>query len=235
MGLKIFSLKIFLNFTLDLHQITSFLNDFHATNFKVLFWTRRWISPFRFYKRFLLQVKIGCCIDILILLGATVVQARVARIIIGNFSFQTLLKTFGVMQMGEKHKNSCGTNFIGRHLLLGSMNLASTQSKLWSDEIIWKQIDLSLGFHSVDNSLKWLAVELASIPRIPNYFLTPQSAVTFSLLGKYSAVRVIPFWRRWSHISFVHWTSFKLWVPSIFMSKLPCCVPVDEWLCASRF
>ena len=74
--------------------------------------------------------------------------------------------------MGEKDRDSYGTNFVGRHLLLGSMDLPSTKTKSWSDEIMWKQIDLSLGFPSVDKFSE-MTVELAFIPRSPDCFLTP--------------------------------------------------------------
>ena len=63
-------------------------------------------------------------------------QAGVTRIIIGIFSFMTLLKNFGI------------------------------------DEIVWKQIHLSLGFPSVDEFCE-ITRELASIPRSVNCFLTP--------------------------------------------------------------
>ena len=65
-------------------------------------------------------------------------------------------------------------------------------------QILWN--DWRASFHSEESEL----------------FLDSQSAVTFSFLGRYSAVRVIPYWRRWSHISFSHWTSFKFWIPPIF-------------------
>ena len=51
---------------------------------------------------------------------------------------------------------------------------------------------------------------------VSELFLDSQSAVIFILLGRYFPVRVIPHWRRWSHISFANWTNFKLCVPSIF-------------------
>ena len=95
--------------------------------------------------------------------------------------------------MGEKHKDSCGTNFVGRHLLLGSMDPVSTKSKSWFDEIIWKQIDLSIGFPSVEKFSE-MTGEIASIPRSLNCFLTPN-------LLPHSV-----YWegqRRWSHIFFL--------------------------------
>ena len=88
--------------------------------------------------------------------------------------------------MEEKHKDYCGNNFVGRHLLLGSMDPASKKSKSSSDEIVWKKIDLSLWFSSVDKFSE-ITRELVSIPRSPNYFFTP---------NLYSAVTVIPHWRR---------------------------------------
>ena len=54
-------------------------------------------------------------------------QAGVTSIIIGTLSFRTLLKTFGIN--GGKHKDSCGINLVGRHLLQGSMDPASTEGK----------------------------------------------------------------------------------------------------------
>ena len=152
-----------------------------------------WISPFGIFKRSLLQVnKNGCCTDILIVSGyhSCDDQAGVARIIIGTLSLRTLLRTFGIMQNGEKHKDSSGTNFVGRHLLLGSMDLASTKSKSWSDKIIWKQIDVSLGLPSVDRF--WNDWGASFHSEESELFIDSQSAVTFSLLGRYSAVRVIP-------------------------------------------
>ena len=134
-----------------------------------------WTSPFEFFKRSLLQVnKIDCCKDILIASGYRSCdgQAGVTRIIIGTLSFRTLLKTFGIMKNGEKHKDSCGTNFVGRHLLPGSTDSASTKSKSWFDEIIWKQINLSLVLPSVGKFFE-MTRALASILRSPNCFLTP--------------------------------------------------------------
>ena len=55
-------------------------------------------------------------------------QAGVAKIIIGTL-FEDVPQNFGIMQNGEKHKDVCGTNFVGRHLLLGLMDLVSTKSK----------------------------------------------------------------------------------------------------------
>ena len=47
-------------------------------------------------------------------------------------------------------------------------------------------------------------------------FIDFQSAVTFSLLWRYSAIRLVQHWRRCSHISFTNWTSFEFWIRTIF-------------------
>ena len=74
--------------------------------------------------------------------------------------------------MGEKRKDFCGINFVGRRLLLGSMDPASTKSKSWSDKIVWKQVDVSLGFPSI-NKFSETTAELASTPNSSNCFLIP--------------------------------------------------------------
>ena len=88
--------------------------------------------PLDFLRDLSLQViKVGCCMGILIASEYHICdgQTGVTRIIIGTSSFRILLKTIGIMQnWGKMHKH-CGTNFMGRHLLLGSMDPASTKSK----------------------------------------------------------------------------------------------------------
>lgn len=77
----------------------------HSTNFKVLFCTRELISLFILFERPLLQVdKIDCFMDILIAIGCHSCndQTEVTGINMGTFSLRTLLKTFAIMQNGEK-------------------------------------------------------------------------------------------------------------------------------------
>ena len=74
-------------------------------------------------------------------------------------------------EMGEEHKESSRTSLLGRHLLPGSKDPASTKSKSWSDEIIQKQINHSMGLPSVDKFSK-MTWQLASILRSSSCFLT---------------------------------------------------------------
>ena len=118
-------------------------------------------------------------------------QAGVTRIIIGTLSFRTLLQPLGSCKMGEMHKDSCKTYFVGRHLLLGLMDSASTKSKSCSDEIIWQQIDLSLGFPTVDKFFEMIW-ELASIRRSLNCFLT-LNLLSHSVCWEGTLEKMIPY------------------------------------------
>ena len=56
------------------------------------------------------------------------------------------------------------------------MDPVSTKSKSWFDEIIWKQLDLSMGFPSVEQFSE-MTGEIAYIPRSRNCFLTPKKVL----------------------------------------------------------
>ena len=145
-----------------------------------------------------------------LLLGTTVVVVRLelhgssSKLFVWDFSSRPLESS----KIGEKHKDFCRTSIVARHMLLGSIDPISTKIKSWANrsimwvplswEILWNKLGAS--FHSEN----------------PDLFLDFWSAVIFSLLGRYSAVRVITHWRRWSHIYFANWTNFKFWTPPIF-------------------
>ena len=78
------------------------------------------------------------------------------------------------------------------------MDLISIFWQIFSWQILWN--DWGASFHSEE----------------PDLFLDSQLAITFSFLGRYSAVRMYPYCRRWSHISFANWIDFKFWKPLIF-------------------
>ena len=147
-------------------------------------------------------------------------QAGVAKIIIGTL-FEDVPQNFGIMQNGEKHKDFCGTNFVGRHLLLGLMDLVSTKSKPWSDEIvlIWWEANRSFSRVPLCWQILWDNWRASFHSDESELFLGSQSAVTFSSLERHSTVTVILHWRRWSQKTL----------------KLSCCPSGDKWLCVQGF
>ena len=66
-----------------------------------------------------------------LLLGTTAMMARLElqrkSYVLGLSGFCS--KPLGSCKMGEMYKDSCGTNFVERHLLPGSTGPASTKSK----------------------------------------------------------------------------------------------------------
>ena len=121
--------------------------------------------------------------------------------------------------MVEKHKNSCRTNFVARLYCLAQwtwtprMDLISISWQIFSWQILWN--DWGASFHSEE----------------PDLFLDSQLAITFSFLGRYSAVRMYPYCRRWSHISFANWIDFKFWKPLIFNRYAKATVlPTWRWM-----
>ena len=62
----------------------------------------------------------------------TVVMARLELQGSSQVLYPTVLYSnlLGSSKIGEKHKDSCGANFVGSHLLLGSLDLTSTNVSL---------------------------------------------------------------------------------------------------------
>ena len=81
--------------------LQSSLETVQATSFRVVFWTRGWISPLGFFRRsFLRGSKIGLLIDIFKIFGyqTCAVQVGVINMSLGTCSLSVLLRTFGMMQ-----------------------------------------------------------------------------------------------------------------------------------------
>ena len=78
------------------------------------------------------------------------------------------------------------------------------------------------------------------------FFIAWQSAVTFSLLGRYSAVRLILHRSRWSHVPIANWANLKFWVLPVFnrflkatmlptWRRIALCFKVFENVCLASF
>ena len=69
-------------------------------------------------------------------------QAEVINVSFGTFSLSVLLRTFGIMQNGEKHTGICVPNSVEMYLLHDYEDLISMQRKWVSDVIDGMQTNL---------------------------------------------------------------------------------------------